>query len=936
MRRISVLATLILAIFMATIHTTPALAADAVRKGNTVTYDGKTLTELKSSDPMPSGLPSGTSGYQYVDTSAKKTYFIFTAGPAGQVNTGQYVYYDGLPTTNFSNPSPPTTVSITNSTAPASTNGAAASSCSGTLTNGIGYVICPVVNFLAAGMDHLYQILSGFLEVRSVQADTNSSLYRMWSVVRDIANICFVIAFLVIVYSQVTSIGVSNYNIKRMLPRLIAAAILVNISFWVSALAVDLSNLLGYSIHDLFMGIFQSLNTTEGYKNMQTLSWANIATAILSGGAIVGGLGAYAHFVVLGASLQGSLIMLIPILVGVLIAVLVALLVMAVRQALIVCLVIISPLAFVAYLLPNTEKYFDKWKDLFMTMLMLFPIFSVIFGASQLAGLAIIQNASGPNAFNLVILGMAVIVAPVVVTPMLVKYSGTLVSRIANMVNNPKKGVMDRTKNWAEGRAQEEKAKVLAGKGRNNWANRRTRAIDHKRRRREGWRKVWEETADTNFTGTNDGVALEAATRHNANKRQAVNNAFGRTAVGRQLDYDARVQELDKHSIEHQHDAHWNEALRTNPERLAQNLEARQNEARANLEKARVERLNTEITAQGDANEYLVNLRGISNADKQGLLRVARDIQSNTAQEAFDSMAKNLAEQEHHKELNEILLKNKMTIDGKTTRAYAAGIGTEDEVLATAVARDRKEFGEAAAYQKELASHFKLNAGQIYDLAMGKRSITVKDDSGNEHTFHANNAYTHDMAAEELFTVGSHNQKMDLLKTTWGTPDGPKGENFEYRRTIQQAAIKSGITGIAPAIGDKTLDDIINGKFNGDDSWQYHSFRQILEGRIKANSLSTANSDSLKLLFAEPSSSPRAQAQFDRLIDDAVQAAVDKDPSADRATVRQNLIDTFERERTGVRQMASQVLRNTTVRQSANSQSVDELKRFAGNLYKGD
>src|SRR5690348_9423472 len=110
MRRISVLATLILAIFMATIHTTPALAADAVRKGNTVTYDGKTLTELKSSDPMPSGLPSGTSGYQYVDTSAKKTYFIFTAGPAGQVNTGQYVYYDGLPTTNFSNPSPPTTV----------------------------------------------------------------------------------------------------------------------------------------------------------------------------------------------------------------------------------------------------------------------------------------------------------------------------------------------------------------------------------------------------------------------------------------------------------------------------------------------------------------------------------------------------------------------------------------------------------------------------------------------------------------------------------------------------------------------------------------------------------------------------------------------------------------------------------------------------------
>ena len=147
----------------------------------------------------------------------------------------------------------------------------------------------------------------------------------------------------------------------------------------------------------------------------------------------------------LSTGLAGSLILLIPTLVGVLIAALVAILVMAARQALIICLVVISPLAFVAYLLPNTEKYFDKWKDLFITMLVMFPAFSTVFAGAQLAGLAIIQNAG--SSLNLIILGMAVMVAPVVVTPLLIKFSGSLIGKIASLVNNPKKGAIDRTRN---------------------------------------------------------------------------------------------------------------------------------------------------------------------------------------------------------------------------------------------------------------------------------------------------------------------------------------------------------------------------------------------------------------------------------------------------------------------------------------------------------
>ena len=82
-------------------------------------------------------------------------------------------------------------------------------------------------------------------------------------------------------------------------------------------------------------------------------------------------------------------------LVGIGLVLLLVLLIMAARQALIVILIIISPLAFVCYLLPGTEKWFKKWRDLFFTMLVFFPAFAVIFGGAQLAGIIIIQNATG-------------------------------------------------------------------------------------------------------------------------------------------------------------------------------------------------------------------------------------------------------------------------------------------------------------------------------------------------------------------------------------------------------------------------------------------------------------------------------------------------------------------------------------------------------------
>ena len=82
---------------------------------------------------------------------------------------------------------------------------------------------------------------------------------------------------------------------------------------------------------------------------------------------------------------------------------------------------------------------------MFMTMLIFFPAFSLLFGGSQLAAAAILQNAS---TIIEVILGLAVQIIALPLTPFLFKLSGGILNRIAGIVNNPNKGLIDRTRNW--------------------------------------------------------------------------------------------------------------------------------------------------------------------------------------------------------------------------------------------------------------------------------------------------------------------------------------------------------------------------------------------------------------------------------------------------------------------------------------------------------
>ena len=294
--------------------------------------------------------------------------------------------------------------------------------------DGIGWIVCPASNFLATITDMTYGAISGMLTTPAKIFDEKHPVYQAWSQMRNISNIGFAIMFIIIIISHLTSIGFSNYSIKRMLPRLILAAVLVNLSFYICALVVDLSNILGASMKDFIGGVI-SVNAEHDASNDGTDLIAGITAFILSAGAIGAGT-AIGLSAGLGASISALWGILFPLLIAALIAVFIIYILLVARQAIIVLLIIISPLAFLAYLLPNTEDLFTRWRKIFTTMLLMYPTIALIFGACELVSNILLSLDAG---LGMKLAGVFVKIIPLALTPLIMRTGGNLISRLSGV-----------------------------------------------------------------------------------------------------------------------------------------------------------------------------------------------------------------------------------------------------------------------------------------------------------------------------------------------------------------------------------------------------------------------------------------------------------------------------------------------------------------------
>jgi hypothetical protein len=259
-------------------------------------------------------------------------------------------------------------------------------------SSAMSWFLCPLYNGLADFSDWmLLNLIVPFMRPSPVGLNPDDkatgAIYKIWSTMRVYANIILVILLLIAVISQAYGGGlVEAYTARKMLPRILVAAILINVSIYFVAFAIDIANVIGAGIGDL---ITAPLVQTGEFQFSPT----NTQAFAISGIAVF--LGAVVAFLVTSGLLLSILpLLLVFVALPAFLGLLTVFITLIILQGLYMALTIFSPIAFALYALPNTEKYFHTWWEWLFRSLLVYPIFMTILALCDVFTV-LIQKANG-------------------------------------------------------------------------------------------------------------------------------------------------------------------------------------------------------------------------------------------------------------------------------------------------------------------------------------------------------------------------------------------------------------------------------------------------------------------------------------------------------------------------------------------------------------
>ncbi len=226
------------------------------------------------------------------------------------------------------------------------------------------WAICPIIHALTDIIDWIRDsVIVPLLKEAPLTQQNDAQVYSIWASMRNVSSLFFILVFFLVIIG--TAAGFDNYTIKKVLPHLVAGAILVPLSWYICALVIDLSNVIGGGAVALLSPIIGSpkidFDTAIG-----PLFFG--ATGILAVGLV------YFAFTTIG----------LGVLVTVLLGVLSAFITLVGRKILITLFIILSPFALLAWVLPNTEKWFSRWWTNFLRLVMIYPAFMLFVEAGRL------------------------------------------------------------------------------------------------------------------------------------------------------------------------------------------------------------------------------------------------------------------------------------------------------------------------------------------------------------------------------------------------------------------------------------------------------------------------------------------------------------------------------------------------------------------------
>lgn len=215
-------------------------------------------------------------------------------------------------------------------------------------------------------------VLNGAIFYTVVQMSDNyrglTVIGEAWRVIRDVSNMAFIFVLLYAAIQQIIGVG---KNVKELIVRIIVVAVLINFSLFFTQFVIDMSNLFTLTFYDAIVPNAVSNGPTGAglsnafmkHLNLQNLYSVDGQTMINFAGIITTGV-------------MGSILLLISAFVF-----FAAGLMFIIRYVVLILVLILSPIAFIAYVLPSgtdAEKYRKQWMDALLGQAFFAPIYMML------------------------------------------------------------------------------------------------------------------------------------------------------------------------------------------------------------------------------------------------------------------------------------------------------------------------------------------------------------------------------------------------------------------------------------------------------------------------------------------------------------------------------------------------------------------------------
>jgi len=340
---------------------------------------------------------------------------------------------------------------------PGGTNTESGDSCESAMDGFTGLWVCPMLT----GADRLITATEGIIE-KKLQVNTeftsNEGLHDAWTQLARISSGLLVIVALAMIIS--TALGfdlVSSYTLKKMLPRIVIGAIGIWLSWALATTYIGFMNDLGRGISGLMFEPFKNL-----YTDVSSFSDVNLkyiaghsfsqTDALTDNTAGLVFTGAFVLFIVS----HGGLFAILSAGLTIIVAMLIGLFLLALREVLIVFLLIMAPIGVASWMLPNTQKVWKLWSGTFNKLLLLYPLFMGAFTAGKIFALISVHSAKTNNGVIEVLIPMIAYVSPFFFLPVLFKLAGGVFSNITGAVQKGT-GFTDKWKSGLQGKKEENK-----------------------------------------------------------------------------------------------------------------------------------------------------------------------------------------------------------------------------------------------------------------------------------------------------------------------------------------------------------------------------------------------------------------------------------------------------------------------------------------------